>query len=178
MNKKMGLFLYVVLLAIYYYVIISCTKPLLILGLFGAFNVTIFRYKFLFTIVVPLIFIFLFVMPIILLFRFKDKRLRIIAALFCMMFLFFEGIKYCDNETWEHYRVFSAEEWKSYPIVRQYMYEALINENLVVGKEIDEVEELLGKADDRNDNELLYYAQPKYIHLELKDGKVVDVFYR
>lgn len=175
-NNKIKSCIYFLCLAIYYLVLILLICLDAFVYLFGGYYVVFFRYTAL-PIYMVIVLLVLAIAPIVTLFKFKTKRYVVLAALVIIMFSYFEITEYCCAESREYYSTFSAEEWQNYPVVRQEMYKALINENLVIGKNVNEVEDLLGEPDYKSENVLVYTTKPGRIQIKVQDNIAVHITY-
>lgn len=111
----------------------------------------------------------------------KRRWLRYLIT-YCIVGTFFISFFTITTVAENYFSDFTTEKWFKYPKLRNYMVDDLIENHNIIGMNENEVIELLGTPDTRNDTIFAYYMDEKYkdavyIEITFADGKVIYIDY-
>lgn len=149
-------FVFFITIAFYYVVVILCSIFNFIFGIFG--NTIIFntsRYlSYLLYIILP---ICLVLLPIFLNIIFKNKKDNIITYSFVFLVLFIILFFVIDIGIKNYFSSFSKDKWNNYNANRHYMINDIEQKHNPIGKNKEEIIQLLGLNFIKNDDSSIMY---------------------
>lgn len=111
----------------------------------------------------------------------KRKHIRFLTA-YLIILVFIIGIAVFSATAKNYFKDFTKEKWLEYPQVRSLMLDDLTENHGIIGMDYDDVIELLGTPDGRNETVFTYYMATEkrnamFIEVRFLDGNVEAVKY-